>query len=243
MTDKPNPWGAPRRPPYRVYLWLALLVAVTSGLWLLARAFPERTLSNWDEARMIEMVAILALVSSGIVMSRRFTMRESLRNIGIWVGVAALLAVGYVYSDVFSDIGTRFTSALLPGEPVDAGDHTVVIGESEGGAYYVTGEVDGTRVRFQIDTGASSIVLSPDDARRIGIAPDGLRFNNQTATANGIGRSADETVDSLAVGPIRFADVPVSINQAPMDTSLLGMTFLRRLKSFAFANGKLYLRW
>jgi len=51
------------------------------------------------------------------------------------------------------------------------------------------------------------------------------------------------TVSSLTVGPISLSDVPVSINQAPMDSSLLGMTFLRRLKSFSVRNHRLYLRW
>jgi ubiquinone/menaquinone biosynthesis C-methylase UbiE len=39
------------------------------------------------------------------------------------------------------------------------------------------------------------------------------------------------------------ADVPVVVNQAPMDASLLGMSFLRRMKSFDFRGNKLYLRW
>jgi aspartyl protease family protein len=117
------------------------------------------------------------------------------------------------------------------------------LSESEGGNFYVFGTVNGTPIRFLIDTGASDIVLSPSDARLIGIPTENLDYSRIYGTANGVGHGAMATVSRLTVGPISFSDVPVSINQAPMDSSLLGMTFLRRLKSFSIRNHRLYLRW
>jgi len=119
----------------------------------------------------------------------------------------------------------------------------MVLSESEGGSYFVYGTVNGTRVRFLIDTGASDIVLSPADAGRIGIDLDALKFDHHYETANGIGQGATYTVAQLSVGNIRFSDVPVSIDRTQMSSSLLGMTFLRRLKSFGFGERKLILRW
>jgi aspartyl protease family protein len=245
MSDN-NPWTRPDHPPprrNRAFIIAGILIAVTVGLWLLSRAFPERTLSGMDEARMLQLILIITVAGSGILMSRQFTLKESARNIAIWIAIAAVLVVGYLYRDLFSDFGTRFTSALMPGEPVATGGHTVVLSESDGGSYFATGEVDGQRVRFQVDTGATDIVLSPEDARRVGIDIEALRYDSETSTANGIGHGASYTVNQLSIGPIHFSDVPVSINQAPMGTSLLGMAFLRRLKSFEFKSGKLLLHW
>jgi aspartyl protease family protein len=119
----------------------------------------------------------------------------------------------------------------------------MIVTESPGGSYLVYGKVNGTTVPFLIDTGASDIVLSPGDARRIGIDMDALSFDHVYETANGQGRGAPYQVASLQVGDIVFKDVSVSINDANMRTSLLGMSFLRRLKSFGFENHQLVLRW
>jgi aspartyl protease family protein len=242
MPESPNPWS---RPPthVRVYVWLGLLLAGTAGVWLLARAFPERSLSDYDEARFINLVVIMAMASSAIVFSRRFTLRETARNIAIWIAVAAVLVAGYLYRDVFDDFQTRLQTAFLPSDPVALAGRTVVLSENEDGSFYITGEVDGTRVLFLIDTGATGIVLSPADARRVGIDVDSLNYSGESATANGIGHGAPYTVKNLSAGPIHFSDIDVSVNRVPMASSLLGMSFLRRMKSFEIKDRKLYLHW
>jgi aspartyl protease family protein len=104
------------------------------------------------------------------------------------------------------------------------------------------GQVNGQIVRFLVDTGASETVLSPADAKRIGVETSALRFDQPADTANGVGYGASFIADSLAVGTIRFASVPMLINQAPMSSSLLGMSFLKRLESFKVSGRKLYLK-
>jgi aspartyl protease family protein len=118
----------------------------------------------------------------------------------------------------------------------------LVITADENGEFVVYGRVDGAPVKFVVDTGATDIVLAPQDAKRLGIDLDGLNFTSQFETANGVGRGAPSTVESLVIGPIRLTHVPVSINQAPMDSSLLGMAFLRQLQSFSVTGRKLTLR-
>ena len=117
-----------------------------------------------------------------------------------------------------------------------------MLGQDASGGYSVIGEVDGQKVNFMVDTGASDIVLSPADAKRLGVDEAKLDFARQFETANGIGQGAAYTVSSLVVGPITFHKVEVSINRAPMSSSLLGMAFLKRLKSFEVKDGRLYLR-
>ena len=245
MADPGGPWGRkqPARPMARVYVWLALLAAITGGVWLLARAFPEQRLSGLAEGRLFYLIALLALISTGIVFGRRFTWRESLRNITIWSGIAAVLVVGYLYQDVIADIGTRLRAEFLPGEPQAGAPGTIVVTQDDNGQFVTVGEVNGTRVTFLIDPGASDIVLAPQDARRAGIDPATLTYNRMAETANGIGNGASATVDSLAIGPIRFSQVNVTVNQAPMGASLLGMAFLRRLKAFTVSGRKLTLTY
>jgi aspartyl protease family protein len=131
---------------------------------------------------------------------------------------------------------------LVPANAVATDDNGLVITASADGHFYVNGRANGQRIRFMIDTGASNITLSPQDASRIGINLSELRFNQRFQTANGVGLGAPYRLDSLSIGSFEFANTRVSVNGADMSTSLLGMSFLERLKSFEFRGSKLYLR-
>ena len=241
-----GPWGAPppRRKPSRLGLtvWFAGLAAIIVLLWLLARNFPEQDAPLGD-AYLWRTVAVLAVVSSGLLYVRDVNLKTTTRNILLWLGVAGVLMIGFTYQDELRGVALRLRSDLIPGTAIETGDHEMTISESDGGSYFVYGAVNGAPVRFLIDTGASDILLSPADAKRAGIDLNGLTFDRPYESANGIGHGARSTLSSLAVGPLNFADVTVSVNGAAMSSSLLGMTFLKRLKSFQFGDRKLVLRW
>ena len=98
-------------------------------------------------------------------------------------------------------------------------------------------------VLFLIDTGATDIVLSPSDATRIGIDLSSLNFDRISQTANGLGLGASHTAKSLAIGPVEWTDVPIAINRAEMGTSLLGMSFLRRMAGIEIRGRQMFLHW
>ncbi|MBL6939326.1 MAG: TIGR02281 family clan AA aspartic protease [Alphaproteobacteria bacterium] len=232
-----NPWQRPPRPHFaRVYVWLGVLLALSALVWALFHFFPEVSPSDYDTAWAIQWVGIAALLSASLIFSRRVGWNEALRNIAIWLAVAGVLAIGFTFRGTFEN-------AFAPAEPHDAGNGTVTLSETEAGDYQATGTVNGVRVLFAVDTGASDIVLSPADARRAGIAVDALTYDKETTTANGLGHGASVTLGSLTLGPIRLADVRATVNQSGMDRSLLGMTFLRRMKSVTFTDHTLTLRW
>lgn len=241
-----GPWGAP--PPRRrpsglgVTLWFAGLAGIVLLLWLLARNFPEQD-SPLGDAYLWRTVAVLAVVSSGLLYIRDVNLKTTTRNILLWLGVAGVLMIGFTFQDELRRVGMRLRSDLIPGTAVETGDHEMTISESDGGSYFVYGAVNGAPVRFLIDTGAGEIVLSPADAKRAGIDLNGLTFDRPYESANGIGHGARSALSSLTVGPLSFSDVDVAVNGAAMSSSLLGMTFLKRLKSFQFGDRKLVLRW
>jgi aspartyl protease family protein len=187
-------------------------------------------------------VMLLTIVSAGLV-RMRLRLNEALRHIAIWAGVIAVLVLGYSFRGELGGVLMRVRAEFAPGYPAPAGANEVVVTQDTDGGYYLIGQVNGQPVRFLADTGASDIVLSPQDAQRLGVDVASLRFTSPSQTANGIGHGAGYTASSLAVGPIRLTEVPMQINQAPMSSSLLGMAFFRRLESFQLKDGKLYLRW
>ena len=127
------------------------------------------------------------------------------------------LGVGYgLWHDLRRDI--------MPFQQVEGG--RVVIPRAPDGHYYLSLNINGQTVAFMADTGASNIVLSPEDARSLGIDPAGLRFLGQAQTANGPVRTARITLPEVELGPFNDSNVIAYVNEAEMDGSLLGMDYL-----------------
>ena len=217
------------------------IIAACVGLavWL-SRLFPNQVSGEeWTSPAInIGFAALVgaALLTSGLKLGR------AVRYLAIWGLIGGVLGLGYVYRQDGVEAFDRLRSALIPAYATEIGPGTVVLSESRDGGYDVRAKVNGQPVIFMVDTGASDVVLSPADARRLGVDGRTLIFNRRYETANGAGFGADWRADSLVIGPIRLNDVAVSVNRTPMSRSLLGMSFLKRLDSFEFKHGQLILR-
>ncbi|WP_417316822.1 retropepsin-like aspartic protease family protein [Emcibacter sp.] len=119
----------------------------------------------------------------------------------------------------------------------------VRMARGEGGHYWIDGEVDGTAVTFVVDTGASFISLSYEDAEKAGLDPGNLEYDGRINTANGVARIARINLSSFRVGAIEVYDVPAIVSSpGSLSVSLLGMSFLNRLDSFQVEGEHLVLR-
>ena len=237
----PQPPPAPARG--RFLLWL-LVVAVIGGAVLgLTALFPEAIRTGDDWANVGYVAALLAVVASGLTRLRRDALPRHLRHAAIWLGIVAVCALAAAYRDEIASVPRRLQMAFSPGTPVATAEHELVIPQNHEGAFVVVGLVNGQRVRFIVDTGATDTVLAPADARRLGVPVDQLRYEHMAETANGTGYSAAWTADRLQVGAIAFDDFKVAVNQTDMGASLLGLTFLGRLESYEFRGRKLVLKW
>jgi clan AA aspartic protease (TIGR02281 family) len=122
-------------------------------------------------------------------------------------------------------------------------DLEYVIEAGAGGHFVVEAVVNGAPVTFLVDTGASNVVLTMEDAERLGFRHDSLRFSERFASANGEVRAAPVVLRELRVGQFSVFDLPASVNEAPLRVSLLGMSFLRQLNGYSVDDGRLILRW
>ena len=103
---------------------------------------------------------------------------------------------------------------------------------ADDGQFHVEALIGYATVRFVLDTGASDVILSPEDARRVGIEPGSLNYTRIYQTASGTAMAAPVTLPSMEIGPIRLHDVDASVMRSAGGPSLLGMSFLKRLTSF-----------
>lgn len=127
--------------------------------------------------------------------------------------------------------------------PSGGGWNRISVPMGPNGHFHLEAMVDGTPVRFLVDSGASAIVLSPEDARRIGLEPGRLRYSLHFRTANGTVRAAPVTLRELRIGQFALSYVEAVVNEAPMPVSLLGTPLLARLSSWTVEGGRLHLYW
>ncbi|MGO4855154.1 retropepsin-like aspartic protease family protein [Phaeovulum sp. W22_SRMD_FR3] len=109
------------------------------------------------------------------------------------------------------------------------------------GHFHLTAVVNGQKLNFTVDTGASDIVLSRDDARRVGINPDMLSYFGQAQTANGVVATAPVTLDSFTVEGVTDSGLRAVVNNGPMDGSLLGMRYLSRFSNIQMQPDRMIL--
>jgi len=127
-----------------------------------------------------------------------------------------------------------------PSVPSPGGDAALV--KSADGHFWAEALVNGQRVRFLVDTGATTVALTIQDAERLGLNPNTLNYGYKVSTANGEARAAAIKLASVSVAGARVDDVQALVIEKGLPTSLLGMTYLGRLSRFEATRTALILR-
>lgn len=186
------------------------------------------------------MVGFLILIASSSWGAFRARPGTALRYAGIWLALGTVVFAGYSLRHEFESLANRMAGELLPGYAARQGE-AVILTAGEGGHFRVRARVNGRLIPFLVDTGATDVVLSPRDAERVGFNLGDLAFTRQYRTANGTVMGAPVTLDSISFGGLEVQNVRASVNGAALGTSLLGMSFLSRLRSFKVEQGQMIL--
>jgi aspartyl protease family protein len=126
--------------------------------------------------------------------------------------------------------------------PTASDPRSVVIPSSGNGHFQVDGRVDGRRLSFMVDTGASLIALTERDAAMLGIHPAANEFTAMVKTANGTVRAAPVELNMVEIDNLVVRNVAAMVlPDGALSDNLLGLSFLSRLRRFEYAEGKLVL--
>jgi aspartyl protease family protein len=168
--------------------------------------------------------------------------RPIIWSLGI-AGVTGLLALNYAGS---LDRLTRSAPTLAnasASQPAGPGDRLLTVNADYRGHYVVHPAIDNYRVKMMVDTGASFVALTDADARALGIRPDRAAYTIGLGTANGVVKGARVTLRELRLGDILVRDVEAVVLPAgALSVSLLGTSFLRRLRGYEVQGGRMILR-
>ena len=126
--------------------------------------------------------------------------------------------------------------------PAQAGLRSLNIPRDPRGHFQTDGRIDGQRITFMVDTGASVVALNESSAARFGLRPTPGQYTANVSTANGTVKAARTRIEMLDVGGLIVRDVDAMVlpDQA-LSENLLGLSFLSKLKRFEYANGKMVL--
>ncbi len=116
------------------------------------------------------------------------------------------------------------------------------VSKAKDGHYWAEAQVDGRWVHFLVDTGASTVALTKQDAQRLGFDLSALVYDRPVSTANGKTMAAGVTLDRVAVAGARVDRVEAMVVPEGLSASLLGMSYLGRLSRFEATPTALILR-
>lgn len=231
------------------WLIVAFLVLAAAFLLLRGESMLFSDLGSFETIFLGAAVVMIAVYVVVLVSGERARPLQAIRNFAVW-GALALVLIGlYSYRDDISDIAHRVAGELAPPgysltvRSEQEGEHAVRVRRRLDGHFAVRGAINGQPMTLLVDTGASTVVLKPADAARAGIDTRNLGYTAAVQTANGTTYAAPVRLRSITIGPIELRDVealvakPGSINE-----NLLGMSFLRRLRSYEFSKDFLTLR-
>ncbi|UFZ08487.1 TIGR02281 family clan AA aspartic protease [Bradyrhizobium ontarionense] len=110
------------------------------------------------------------------------------------------------------------------------------------GHFRADGRIDGQRISFMVDTGASMVALNESSAARFGLRPARGEYTANVTTANGTVKAARARLAMVELGELTIRDVDALVlPDAALSENLLGLSFLSKLKRFAYANGQMVL--
>lgn len=231
--------------------WLLLLLVIAGGA-VLAQRVDIPALNVLEDSEVMAVVvagAFLAFVGLSALSAYQGRLGRALLDLLAWVAVGMALVLGYSFRDDLTHLAYRVANELTPGrvmmseERAETGDRSVRIRRRGDGHFVARTEIGGVGLNMMVDTGATTVVLKAADAKAAGIDVRKLTYSVAVQTANGTAYAASIRLPQVAIGPIVVSNVDALIAQpGTLRESLLGMSFLRRLRSYEFSGDFLTFR-
>jgi aspartyl protease family protein len=192
---------------------------------------------------LVGAVLMALAVGAGAIGNFRGQVSEGLKAVFAWVAIGFIIVAGYAYRFDLAAVGNRVVGAVVPGVMLFGAGGEVSVSRATDGQFHFGAIANGHQMRMMFDTGASSVVLTHEDAQAMGLKLNDDDFSITVRTANGTTRAAPVTLKSMEIGGIREDNVRAMVAQpGRLTENLLGMTFLERLSSYEVRADQLTLR-
>jgi aspartyl protease family protein len=169
-------------------------------------------------------------------------MRNIVITAAIMAGLGVFMAQVAEKMTPASASPTTAQPTALVASPVQTGLHSLNIPRDARGHFATEGRIDGQRIGFMVDTGASVVALNESSAARFGLHPTPGQYTTTVTTANGKVKAARAQIAMLDLGGLIVRDVDAMVlPDSALSENLLGLSFLSKLKRFEYSNGQMVL--
>lgn len=190
-------------------------------------------MSSDNFATLAYLSLLLLALGAWFIAQARRSPGKTAQHAAIWglIFIGVIAAIG-LWGDV--------RQTVLPSVATVSEGGQIIVPRGQDGHYHVLAAVNGTKIAFVVDTGATDVVLTEEDAKRAGIDLASLAYTGRARTANGEVRTAPVRID-LSLGGMEAPRLRASVNEGEMSQSLMGMSFLSRFSRVEIARGQLVL--
>ncbi|GAB4139251.1 MAG: hypothetical protein Tsb0016_05810 [Sphingomonadales bacterium] len=182
----------------------------------------------------VVLVVAIIIIGAGALVVRYATKPENPRQAASPGQSEALLTQ--------TPVQARTQTPSRAAAETEASGPRVIIYRGKFGQFLARGWVNGEEIIFVVDTSASHVVLSPDDAERLGLRPAPEQYTVSARTAAGNIKAAPIRLTRVSLGPIHVENVDALINIVPMGYSLLGASYLDRLSQVDIQGSQMVLQ-
>lgn len=165
-------------------------------------------------------------------------------SILLWIAIFGLVIIGYAFRFELITLKERVMAVLLPSHTWTNEKGELVIARENDGHFYIN--IHGAtnqKIRFLIDTGATDVALTINDATKLGISVDDLKYTRTYSTANGPSKAAPVKIPVLTIGKKSFYNVDGHVSKVGMNISLLGMSVIDNFSNFTITKDMLILKY
>lgn len=198
-------------------------------------------IKNNQTSTIFLLFSLFIMIFSIYQFSKKNGVSTAFKQIFIWVFIMSLLIVFYAFKSDFNYFTMRVISVLIPSYNW-VSDQKIVISRHHDGHFYLNAKTKNNKtITFLVDTGASDVALSKEDAKTLGIDLTKLKYNKKYYTANGISMGATIILPTLKIGNITLSNIKGHVSSGDMSGSLLGMSVIKRFKNFSIDKNLLFI--
>jgi aspartyl protease family protein len=184
--------------------------------------------------RLIYVVILLVIVGGWFFAQNRQKLNQNLQQAILWLFLFAGAVLLYGVKD-------DLRQQISPRAAVQSENGQIILRRAQDSHFYANLKINGQDIEFIVDTGASDMVLSREDAIKVGLDPAKLVYFGAAQTANGAVKTARVKLDSVDFGGVTDRRVTAFVNDGDMFGSLLGMSYLSRFSRLEIAGDRLIL--
>lgn len=221
---------------------LVMVLSLAALVLVLLKHFPSALNSDQNKIALVTFLVILSNIIFRI--SRKdVKIGMMLNQVIVWIFAILVIVAGYSYKHELTNFSNQVIANIIPSYGQQNENGSMVFYAGNNGHFLISAEVnDYANINFLLDTGATTVSLMHEDAKSLGINLDELNYNVPLDTANGMSWGARIIVDKIQIGDITVKNINATVSkQGSLSTSLLGMSFLNKIKQFQIEDNKLTL--